>query len=80
MADSIKIREVVASNADRFVQTLKEACSIPSVSAEGQGLAEMAAWLESKLKELGASVSRLQVRDAPPPFWVRSAATPIGRS
>lgn len=65
MIDPEKIREVVAANADRYVETFKQACAIPSVSAEGEGLEEMAAWLEAKLKDAGAEVSRLTSPGAP---------------
>lgn len=65
MANVEEIRKRVAANSDRFIATLEEACSIPSVSAEGQGLEEMAVWLEAKLAGLGARVSRLEVPDAP---------------
>ncbi|MGH2811524.1 MAG: M20/M25/M40 family metallo-hydrolase, partial [Actinomycetota bacterium] len=64
MTDLEAIRNHVESNRTRFVEKVKEACSIPSVSAEGQGLAEMASWLDSELKSLGAVVTRLTVEGA----------------
>ncbi len=59
-------REFVDAESKRFLDLLKEACSFPSVSAEGMGLAEMAVWLQDRLEAIGARVSRLQVPDAPP--------------
>lgn len=49
----------------RFIDRLKQACSIPSISAEGRGLEPMADWLETTLHALGAHVSRLTLADAP---------------
>lgn len=66
MIDSAKIREFVEANSKRYLEMLKEACVIPSISAEGQGLGEMAAWLEARLRDLGATVSRLEVPGGPP--------------
>lgn len=65
MADLFAIRQYVEKNSEVFLDRLKEACSIPSVSAEGTGLVDMADWLEGKLEELGAKVTRLEVPDAP---------------
>lgn len=56
-----RIRKHVEADSSKYLDVLKEACSIPSVSAEGQGLEEMASWLESRLKRLGAEVTRLKV-------------------
>jgi acetylornithine deacetylase/succinyl-diaminopimelate desuccinylase-like protein len=66
MTDRQKIRDFVEAHGRRFVDTLKEACAWPSISAEGLGLEQMSAWLEARLKELGARVSRLEVAGAPP--------------
>ncbi|MGH2770313.1 MAG: M20/M25/M40 family metallo-hydrolase [Actinomycetota bacterium] len=60
------IRKFVDTESKRFLDLLKEACSLPSVSAEGTGLDEMADWLGDRLEAVGAKVSRLQVPDAPP--------------
>ncbi|MCA1841268.1 MAG: hypothetical protein LC723_13260, partial [Actinobacteria bacterium] len=65
MTDLTKIREYVAANQDRYIDLLKQACSIPSVSAEGSGFEEMTGWLEEKLHDLGATVTHLQVGDSP---------------
>ncbi|MGH2704628.1 MAG: M20/M25/M40 family metallo-hydrolase [Actinomycetota bacterium] len=66
MNDHDVIRAAVAARARRFVDTHKQACSIPSISAEGQGLEEMASWLEARLSALGATVTKLDVPGAPP--------------
>jgi acetylornithine deacetylase/succinyl-diaminopimelate desuccinylase-like protein len=60
-----RIRVFVESNRGRFLEGLKEACSIPSISAEGNGLEEMAAWLESRFSDLGAKTERLEVPGSP---------------
>lgn len=65
MSDLSKIREHVETNSARFVDLLKEACSIPSVSTEGTGFEEMSGWLQTKLERLGASVQRLSVSGSP---------------
>jgi acetylornithine deacetylase/succinyl-diaminopimelate desuccinylase-like protein len=66
MIDRRKIRTLVEANGRRFVETLKEACSHPSISAEGLGLEQMSGWLEDRLLGMGAEVSRLEVAGAPP--------------
>lgn len=65
MPDLSKIREYVETNSTRFVDLLKEACSIPSVSTEGTGFEEMSDWLQTKLEGLGANVQRLSVPGSP---------------
>ena len=60
-----RIREHVEAGFPRFLDHLMQACAFPSVSTEGLGLADMTDWLESRLKELGASVSRLSVPGSP---------------
>src|SRR5205807_6181236 len=66
MTEHAKIRQFVETNGRRFVDTLKEACSFPSISAEGLGLEQMSDWLEDRFKSMGATVSRLEVAGAPP--------------
>jgi acetylornithine deacetylase/succinyl-diaminopimelate desuccinylase-like protein len=66
VTESDRIREFVQTNSRRFIETLKEACAIPSISAEGGAMDEMAGWLESRLSAFGAKVSRLEVPGAPP--------------
>ncbi len=65
MSELDRIRSAVTSSSDRFLQHLKHACSFPSISAEGLGLADMAIWLEGRLLDLGAKVSRLSVPGSP---------------
>lgn len=66
MARLDQIRGHVESNRAKFIDLLKEACTIPSISAEGQGLDEMAAWLEERFRGLGASITKLQGPAGPP--------------
>jgi len=66
MTDQAKIREYVRHNGRRFAETLKEACTFPSISAEGLGLEQMSGWLEDTMRRMGATVSRLEVAGAPP--------------
>src|SRR5712671_4503174 len=66
MTEHAKIRQFVETNGRRFVETLKEACSFPSISAEGLGLEQMSDWLEDRFKSMGATVARLEVAGAPP--------------
>src|SRR5437867_8279192 len=66
MTEHAKIRQFVETNGRRFVDTLKEACSFPSISAEGLGLEQMSDWLEDRFRGMGATVSRLEVAGAPP--------------
>ena len=59
------VREVVEAEADRYIGWLQEACAIPSMALEPEALTRMAAWLEDKLHEIGASTERLTYPDAP---------------
>jgi acetylornithine deacetylase/succinyl-diaminopimelate desuccinylase-like protein len=61
----VSVREEVQGNADRYVGWLKEACSIPSMSSDRDGLVEMAAWVESKFDDLEAKSERLTHETAP---------------
>lgn len=65
MSSHAKIREYVRANSTRFLDMLKEAVAIPSVSTEGKGFAEMASWLEDRLRSAGADIQRLSVNDSP---------------
>lgn len=66
MTDQATIRAHVDKHAARFADLLKEACGIPSISAEGRALGEMAGWLVERFEKLGAEVGRLEVPGAPP--------------
>jgi acetylornithine deacetylase/succinyl-diaminopimelate desuccinylase-like protein len=59
------VRETIADNAPRYLEWLREACSIPSMADEPDGLAAMADWLEARFDELGAPVERLNVGSGP---------------
>jgi acetylornithine deacetylase/succinyl-diaminopimelate desuccinylase-like protein len=65
MTDQEAIRAAVAERSRRFVDELKDACSIPSISTEPKGLEDMATWLSGRLKGLGANVSILEAPEAP---------------
>lgn len=74
------IRTYVQTNGRRFVETLKEACRWPSISAEGLGLDQMAGWLEERLVGLGAKVERLSVPGSPPALVGTIPGKPGGRT
>jgi acetylornithine deacetylase/succinyl-diaminopimelate desuccinylase-like protein len=61
----VLVREQVQGNAERYVGWLTEACSIPSMASDRDGLAAMAAWVESKFDDLGAKTQRLKHESAP---------------
>jgi acetylornithine deacetylase/succinyl-diaminopimelate desuccinylase-like protein len=61
----LNVSEVIATNRDMYVGWLMEACSIPSLATNPEGLKEMSSWVESKLDELGAEVERLSYSGAP---------------
>lgn len=61
-----KTRNYVEDNGRRFVDTLKEACTLPSISSDTIAVEKMAGWLEGRLSQLGAQVSRLTVPGSPP--------------
>lgn len=65
MNEHALIRDRVTAGFSRYLDHLKQTCAIPSVSTEGLGLSEMTDWLENRLKELGASVTRLCVPGSP---------------
>src|SRR5579864_4895818 len=74
------IRTYVEAHGRRFIETLKEACCWPSISAEGLGLDQMAGWLEERLVGLGAAVERLTVPGAPPALVGTIPGRPGGRT
>ncbi len=61
----MSVRDVVRSNADRYLGWLREACSIPSLADRPDDLAATAAWVEDKLGSLGAETRRLTYEGAP---------------
>lgn len=61
----MSVHDVVRRNSETYIEWLREACSIQTVADQPDALEEMAAWLESKLEMLGASVERLTVDGAP---------------
>jgi acetylornithine deacetylase/succinyl-diaminopimelate desuccinylase-like protein len=61
----VGVREHVRENADRYVEWLREACSIHSLASDANGLAQMAGWLEKKFEELGTAPERLELEGAP---------------
>lgn len=79
MTDAQKIRDAVSRSSGRFLSHLEQACAIPSVGTEGQGI-EMIAWLENRLVELGATVSRLSVPGSPVAILGEFAGTDPGRT
>ncbi|MDQ3981669.1 MAG: M20/M25/M40 family metallo-hydrolase, partial [Actinomycetota bacterium] len=60
------MHDVVRANAGRYVEWLTEACSIPSLAEDPDGLARMAQWVEDRLVALGATVERLTFGGSPP--------------
>lgn len=56
---------LVRERADKYVRWLTDACSIPSMESDPDGLVAMAAWVEDKLTGLGAKVERLRHEGAP---------------
>ena len=56
---------LVRDRADKYVGWLTDACSIPSMESDPQGLVTMVSWVEDKLMGLGAEVERLTYEGAP---------------
>jgi len=61
----LSVRDYVASSRDRYLEWYTEACSIPSLAGNPEGLASMAAWLAGKFEMVGASVECLSYESAP---------------
>jgi acetylornithine deacetylase/succinyl-diaminopimelate desuccinylase-like protein len=61
----VGVREHIQANAERYVQWLREACSIPSMAGQPEALGEMADWLEQKFADLDAKPERLRLEGAP---------------
>jgi acetylornithine deacetylase/succinyl-diaminopimelate desuccinylase-like protein len=63
--DGSELLAAARARAGLYVGWLSTACSIPSLAEEPQGLADMAAWLQERLEELGAEVEELPIPGAP---------------
>ena len=61
----LSVREDIQKNSERYIGWLTEACSIPSLPEQPDGLVQMASWLESRFEELGADRERLPYPGAP---------------
>ncbi|CAN5719663.1 M20/M25/M40 family metallo-hydrolase [soil metagenome] len=61
----MSIARTLDAHRDSYLGWLSEACSIPSVATEPDGLETMASWLQDKLEGLGANVERLPHEGAP---------------
>lgn len=74
--DASDLLDAARARAETYVGWLLDACSIPSLAEEPQGLADMAAWLEARLEEVGAEVERLPFPGAPSILLGRMGAGP----
>ena len=63
--DPMSVRELVQQRSERYVDWLRDACSIPSLAGDPQSLSKMAGWVEDKLQALGAECERLTHQGAP---------------
>ena len=63
------VQRYIETHADRFLQELIEACSIPSVSEQMPDLEQMAQWVAARLQVDGCDVSIWEVEDGPPVVW-----------
>ena len=68
------LRDFIRANEQRYLEWFTEACSIPSLAGDPQGLQDMVAWLEDKLDSIGAQVTRLVVPGAPDALLARMGA------
>ncbi len=59
----------LSSHADHTLRLLEQLCRQPSVSAQRQGLDEMAGLVEARLQECGFRTQRLLVPEAPPVIY-----------
>ncbi|MDQ4064809.1 MAG: M20/M25/M40 family metallo-hydrolase, partial [Actinomycetota bacterium] len=57
--------QLVRERADTYIGWLVEACSIPSLAEQPDGLVQMAAWLEQRFAALGGRTERLTYEGAP---------------
>jgi acetylornithine deacetylase/succinyl-diaminopimelate desuccinylase-like protein len=61
----LSVRDVIDARRDHYLEWLSQACSIPSLASNPQGLQAMVAWLEGILGPLGAETERLTLDSAP---------------
>jgi acetylornithine deacetylase/succinyl-diaminopimelate desuccinylase-like protein len=61
----MSIRDHIQENSDKYVGWLTEACSIASLEGQPDELVRMAAWVEDKLRSVGATTERLTYEGAP---------------
>lgn len=72
----MSVRQHIEENRDRYVGWLTEACSIASLEGQPDELVRMAAWVEDKLRSLGATTERLTYEGAPDAILGRLGAGP----
>ncbi|HEX8682994.1 MAG TPA: M20/M25/M40 family metallo-hydrolase [Ardenticatenaceae bacterium] len=61
----MSIQPYVETNQERLIAELADYCAIPSVAAEGRGIAEASAWVAARLQTLGARVEILPTAGSP---------------
>jgi len=61
----MEVRELISERSERYLGWLIEACSIPSLAEQPDGLVQMAAWVEQHLRDLGGTTERLSYEGAP---------------
>ncbi|MFN2388830.1 MAG: M20/M25/M40 family metallo-hydrolase [Actinomycetota bacterium] len=59
------VRDHIEANRKRYIGWLTEACSIPSLAGRPEALADMAMWVETRLRQAGAETERLVHGSAP---------------
>lgn len=60
-----EVRDLIAERAETYVGWLSEACSIPSLAGDPNGLEQMASWVERRFEELDGAPQRLSYGTAP---------------
>ena len=65
------LRDFIEAHGERYLGWLEEACSIPSLADDHDGLSRMADWCEQRLDELGATSERLSYGTAPAALLAR---------
>jgi acetylornithine deacetylase/succinyl-diaminopimelate desuccinylase-like protein len=63
------VQTTIETHAERFLQELTEACSIPSVSEQMPDLQRMAQWVGDRLQKIGCDVAYWDAGDGPPVVW-----------